>query len=215
MGGLKLKKSVKLGIQDFILVPFLYSVLVIGLLFFLYNQLPISIAAAMDTMTANHAPRFSYTLYKVSYVNKSDVHYPTRGQKYATLRIENAELEENLCLGDDERTIKKNLGTYEFSGLPGEGKPILVAGHNGTIFKRLPYAQVGDIVEIETTWGKYHYQIYNIEIIKATDWDTSILNDQEEILIMYTCYPFDQVDVPDRYFVYAEMIDGPKIMEDE
>ena len=66
-----------------------------------------------------------------------------------------------------------------------------------------------DIVNIKTEWGTYTYKIYDIEIMAATDFDANVLDDDSEYLIMYSCYPFDVADTPDRYFVYASYVSGP------
>ena len=58
-----------------------------------------------------------------------------------------------------------DVGWYESSGKPGEGKTILIDGHNGGphvhgVFKDLPSLSNGDIIEVERGDGvKYQYSV--------------------------------------------------------
>ena len=50
--------------------------------------------------------------------------------------------------------------------MPGYGGTILVAGHNNTYFNGLKNAQVGQRVEIRTSYGNYVYEITDNNLIK-------------------------------------------------
>ena len=58
------------------------------------------------------------------------------------------------------------------------------------------------------------FRACNTKIIKDTDRSEyeKQLNGDEEILILYTCYPVDTLaSTPDRYFVFCELVSGPKV----
>lgn len=142
-------------------------------------------------------------------IDKKTITIPEEGDQYATISVDRVSFEKPVYYGDNDGILEIGIGHYMKSGLPGEGKPILLAGHNGTHFWKLQDMQKDDIVKIKTSWGEYTYKIYDIQIMNATDFDTSQLNDEEERLIMYSCYPFDVPSTPTRYFVYASKVSGP------
>lgn len=139
---------------------------------------------------------------------------PKIGDAYATISSDRVGFMKDLFFGDGDAQLDAGIGQFPYSGLPGEGKPILVAGHNGTEFYKLREMQEGDIVKIETDYGAYEYQISHMEIMNAEDFDSNVLNEEKEYLIMYTCYPFHVIDTPQRYFVYADLVSGSKIKGD-
>lgn len=147
-------------------------------------------------------------------INKSSINIPKEGDQYATISVDRVNFEKPVYYGDNDGILEIGIGHYMKSGLPGEGKPILLAGHNGTHFWKLQDMKKDDIVKINTSWGEYTYKIYDIQIMDAKDFDTSQLNDEEERLIMYSCYPFDVPSTPTRYFVYASKVSGPILRGD-
>lgn len=146
-------------------------------------------------------------------VSKSKIKVPKEGDRYATIRVDRVNFKKPLFYGDNDVILNLGIGHYMGSSLPGEGKPILLAGHNGTEFYQLQNMKKGDIVKIETSWGDYTYKIHDMETIDKKDFDATILNEDKNELLMYTCYPFDTVNTPYRYFVYATMVSGPKLEE--
>lgn len=147
-------------------------------------------------------------------IRSSHVSYPKAGDSYAVIYNEERGFSKDLYFGDDESILNISIGQYKKSGIPGQGKPLLVAGHNGTHFKALPSFEIGDMVGIETSYGTYTYEVYDMQTILAEDFDTTQLEKEEEYLIMYTCYPFNVAVTNQRYFVYAKKITGPVIEED-
>ena len=149
-------------------------------------------------------------------VKSSLIKYPAEGDNYAVIHNDARGFNKDLYFGDTVRILDISVGQYEKSGIPGEGRPLLLAGHNGSHFKKLRYFEKGDQVQIDTSYGKYVYEVFDMEIIKdaKVNFNSDILNKDEELLIMYTCYPFESWSTPDRYFVYAHKVSGPNIEED-
>lgn len=144
-------------------------------------------------------------------MQRKEIQYPKVNALYGTISVKRVGFKENLYYGDSDAVLEKGIGQYTGSGIPGEGKPILLAGHNGTRFKELKNIKPGDIVDIKTTYGEYQYRVNNAEIMDANEFDTNRLQEMKEYLIMYTCYPFTTIDTPQRYFSYAEYVLGPKV----
>ena len=124
----------------------------------------------------------------------SSVTYPSEGDRYATITI-------------------TGVGTYKDDsrvGIPGEGKTILLAGHNNTFFNDLQHAEAGATVTITTHYGVYTYEVTGTEILDYQDETAYDFTRTDENLILYTCYPFDALGfTPNRFFVYAKYVSGP------
>ena len=108
--------------------------------------------------------------------------------------------------------MRYGVGIYNGSFIPGYGKTILVAGHNNTYFNGLKYAKKGQIIKIRTNYGNYRYEITDTQIKDKNDRSAYDLSADHENLILYTCYPFDELGLtPNRFFVYAKPVSGPVI----
>ena len=89
----------------------------------------------------------------------------------------------------------------------------VITGHTNSVFKTLDEAQSGDEIRLELSYGTYVYEISNIEIKSNTD-DSILAPSEEQILTLYTYYPFDYIgNTPDRYVVTAKLIEGKPLSE--
>ncbi|MCI8541136.1 MAG: sortase [Erysipelotrichaceae bacterium] len=147
-------------------------------------------------------------------IQRSQIHFPVHGEAYAILRNEQRDFTKTVLFGDSEDLLAISIGQYESSGIPGMGKPILLAGHNGTHFKQLRYFEVGDQIQMDTEYGSFVYEVTHTEIMNAADFDPTVLAEDNERLILYCCYPFDSLQTQERYFVYAQKVSGIQIEED-
>lgn len=147
-------------------------------------------------------------------IKSSRISYPKEGLRYALIKNEARDFSKDLYFGDSNGILDISIGQYSKSGIPGQEKPILLAGHNGTHFYALRNFEKGDIVQIDTDYGSFTYKVMDMEKMLASDFDVSILDQDTELLIMYTCFPFNVIDTDTRYFVYAEKVSGPVIEED-
>lgn len=149
-------------------------------------------------------------------VKLSSIQFPSYGARFGKLTISSASIEADLYFGDGSAQLKNGVGIYNGSFIPGYGKTILVAGHNHTFFHTLGNAKAGDEIRIETNYGTYLYRIDDAQVKKATDASAYDLASTKENLVLYTCYPFDELGLtPERYYVYAEYVSGPKIDKQE
>ena len=143
-------------------------------------------------------------------VKISEITFPKYGEQFGELIIDDCQINNKLFFGDNDIALNNGVGIYNGSSIPGYGRTILVAGHNNTYFNGLKYAKKGQKVKIRTSYGNYIYEITDVKVAKATDKSAYDLTANYENLIMYTCYPFDELGLtPDRCFVYAKLISGP------
>lgn len=137
------------------------------------------------------------------------VNYPTYGSKYATMKIDSINLELPVYYGANYTILKSGIAHDESSFFPGEGGSIIMAGHNfKTFLANLPKADIGDLITLDTTYGTFNYKIYDTKIVNETDVDEVPLQKEKEILMLYTCWPINNVGhASQRYVVYANLVE--------
>ena len=65
--------------------------------------------------------------------------------------------------------------------------------------------KIGDKVTVSTNFGKFNYKVTKTEVIKETDKNKAYIDSNKELLMIYTCYPFDADKYTNqRYMVYCE-----------
>lgn len=151
---------------------------------------------------------------KNQYIDINEIEYPKYGEHFGQLIIEDCSIDTKLFMGDGDIALRNGVGIYYGSLIPGYGGTILVAGHNNTAFNGLKNAEKGQIVTIKTSYGNYTYEITETAVKKANDSSAYDLSVDKENLIMYTCYPFDELGLTsNRFFVYAKFVSGPIITD--
>ena len=146
---------------------------------------------------------------KIDPVTKKLIEYPLYGDIWARIQIPTADIESNVYHGDNLELLKYGVGHHAGSYFPGEGGTILIAGHNSSRdFQRLPKAKIKDKIIIKAIYGTYTYEITSYEIIEAKELNKKLtINQEEEILMVYTCYPVDTPGYKSkRYVVYAKLV---------
>ena len=133
--------------------------------------------------------------------------YPEYGTQYATIEISKIDVNLPVYYGDTLEILKKGVGHSSGSYFPGEGGSIIYMGHNSKrMFRRFSELQIGNEIIVKTTYGEYKYKIYDMQIINETEVDKLPIQKDKEILMVYTCYPFNNIGyATQRYVVYAEL----------
>ena len=138
------------------------------------------------------------------------VNYPRYGKKFATLKIDSINLSLPVYHGDTLKILRHGAGHYPGSYFPGENGSIILAAHNTKgYFDKLDKVKNGDKVIIKATYATFEYEVYNHKVVKETNLKAFPIQHDEEILIMYTCYPINQSVVgrkTKRYVVYARKV---------
>ncbi len=132
---------------------------------------------------------------------------PAFGEEYATIEISKIDRKLPVYFGDSLEVLKNGVGHSSGSYFPGEGGSIIYMGHNSKkVFRKLGELQKGDEIIVTTSYGKYTYKIYDMQLIKETEGDKLEIQDKKEILMIYTCYPFINIGhATQRYVVFAEL----------
>ena len=218
---LKRRKKLLRGLRHFLLTPVLTCLLLFVVVFGITAPFMSDFYSIGSMFLQDEEPAYSRTYENIftpsdnsgDTVDAEDVDYPSIDKQFGTLEINGRGVEAKLFFGDGYVPLRNGVGVYAGSFIPGYGKTILVSGHNNTYFNGLKNVKKGDIVKIRTSYGNYEYQINKTQIADAKDKSTYDLGADEENLVMYTCYPFDELGLTEqRFFVYADKISGPKIV---
>ena len=132
--------------------------------------------------------------------------YPEYGTSYATINIPKININLPVYYGDTKEILKKGVGHSSGSYFPGEGGSIVYMGHNSKkVFRNFSKIEKGDLINIKTDYGDFSYKVYDTKIVEETDINALPIQDNKEILMIYTCYPFNNIGyATQRYVVYAE-----------
>ncbi|MFC4323886.1 class D sortase [Litchfieldia salsa] len=132
---------------------------------------------------------------------------PEFGDTIGILSIPELKAELPIVEGTDPDDLEKGVGHYRGSYLPDENGQIVLSGHRDTVFRDMGKLKIGDYLTIQLPSGDYTYQITSTKIVSADDTSIITLQNEEEELILTTCYPFSYIgDAPDRYIMYAKRI---------
>jgi sortase A len=130
------------------------------------------------------------------------------GSPIARLRIPLIQLDVAVLEGTRPEDLLKAPGHLAGTGLPGEPRNIILAGHRDLHFRRLGSLKAGDRIELQAGGRSRAYQVQWSRVVRPTE--TSVLAPGDrEALTLVTCYPFHYVGAaPRRYIVRAFPVDA-------
>ena len=133
---------------------------------------------------------------------------PEFGTQYAQIKIESLGIDIPLYHGDSLSLLRNGAGQMSSAYFPGEGGTVVCMAHNtDKMFKRLPEIENGAKIVIETSYGIFEYEVYNTKIIDMHDVDEIEIQDKEEILDVFTCYPVNGIGHRTQRFVaYSKLV---------
>jgi len=213
-------------LMAYILTPLIFMIVGYAIAAYIFSPFIGVIYAAGDFIITRDVPDFSGLDFTDSLfdedaaddgdgvVHISEVDFPLYGQHYAEIRNRRIGLEAPIYFGDSYEILRSGVGHSFLTDLPGFGGMTLLAGHNTTHFLPFQDIDIGDVVEIQTNYGHYEYEVSVVEIFHKDIAEEAfeLGESEQEILIMYTCYPFDAIGLsPYRKFVFAEKISGPVV----
>jgi sortase A len=108
--------------------------------------------------------------------------------------------------GIDERTLRRAVGHIPGTPLPGQQGNVALAGHRDTFFRGLRKIRVNDEITLTTLSGSYRYLVDSTKVVEPEETDV-LDGDDNDILTLVTCYPFNFVgSAPRRFIVRAHRI---------
>ena len=201
----KLTQAVKATISSIIVALFITGALILVIYLFLGQEIG-EIFSLVNKVSITINENKAQEQTTIGETNKLK-NYPEYGTKYATIEIDKIGVNLPVYFGDTLEVLKKGVGHSSGSYFPGEGGSIVYMGHNSkNTFRRFSELQIGNEIKVTSTYGEYTYKIYDMKLIKETDLDKLPIQDEKEILMVYTCYPFNNIGyTTQRYVVYAEL----------
>lgn len=134
---------------------------------------------------------------------------PTRGDYIGTISIPALKKTLPIFEGTEDSQLKKGVGHFEGSVLPGVRDNSVLAGHRDSVFSQLGNLKLGDKLIVTTAAGNYTYQVARLRIVKADD-RTIIVPTTNAVLTLSTCYPFSFIgNAPKRFIVSANLMNSP------
>ena len=222
------KHNKKLGGKSFLILPIIFC---FGILLIMYAAVSLTLGPIRSAagIVFSDAEKDYSTEYKniyvpvnenetvdmvtnkdgKSFIKADKIAYPKYGYRFGELSIPDCKVECPLFMGDAEVALGNGAGVYYGSFIPGYGGTILIAGHNNTFFNGLKNAKAGQEIILKTSYGNYRYKIRETAVKDSLDTTAYDLSADYENLVLYTCYPFDEVGLTGkRLFVYADLTDG-------
>ena len=147
------------------------------------------------------------------YIRIENIDFPLSGSHYAQLICDDIGMDVPVYWGDNADILRLGIGQYLGSFLPGFGRMVVLSGHNNSFFLPLKDIEKDDIVKINTNYCNYEYQVTEVKVLNEKELQKYILDNllnEEEILVMYTCWPFEfsAGRKTDRLTVFAKRISG-------
>lgn len=202
----KLVQSVKATISSIIVALLITGILLLGIKLFLGQKIE-KIFTLVNKVSITTNTNVEPEQITIKEENNTLQNYPEYGSQYGTIEIEKIDVNLPIYFGDTLEILKKGVGHSSGSYFPGEGGSIIYMGHNSKkMFRRFSELQIGNEIKVTTSYGEYSYKIYDMKLIKETETDKLPIQKDKEILMIYTCYPFNNVGyATQRYVVYAEL----------
>ena len=201
-----MRYAVKATIKK-IIVAFLIVITFFGLInIFLGRQINLNISL-INKMAIDKSAKKEEIMAIDTNTNKIQ-NYPEYGTQYATIEISKIDVNLPVYFGSTLDVLKNGVGHDSASYFPGEGGTIIYMGHNSkNAFRRFSELKKGDEITVKTSYGDFTYKIYDMKLINEKDLDALPIQKDEEILMCYTCYPFNNIGyATQRYVVYAKPI---------
>lgn len=190
-----------------IAISFFFASIFITVIYFLGEEKINYYSALINSLVVNNSAENDAVYSKEA---KRLIELPTYGKRFGTIKIETIDLSLPLYHGDNLKILHYGIGHYAGSYFPGEGGSIILPGHNNVgVFNRLDELKKGDKVVIEANYGVFTYEVDSYKVVKETELDAFPIQKEEELLIMYTCYPINRSVIgrkTERYVVYAKKI---------
>ena len=131
---------------------------------------------------------------------------PDYGENYATLKIPSIEVNLPIYYGKTMDLLKNGVGHDNSSYFPGEGGSVIMMGHNySRLLGKLTNVKIGDSVQVVTNYGEFDYTIYHTQVVEETQTNEVPIQAKEEVLMIYTCWPINNIGyATQRFVVYAK-----------
>ncbi|QMT18172.1 class D sortase [Planococcus maritimus] len=137
------------------------------------------------------------------------------GTEIAALLIPKIGQKYSIYWGTDPSTLTQGVGMFvsNLTTVPGGYGHTVLSGHRDTVFTRLDELEKGDLLHVQYDGKLFSYEVTDTWITHEDD-RTVIVEKEESMLTLTTCYPFDFIGfAPDRYIVQAKLVAEQEVEE--
>jgi sortase A len=128
------------------------------------------------------------------------------GSPLGRIEIRQIGLAAMILEGTGEKTLQRAVGHIQGTPVPGQGGNVALAGHRDTFFRGLRKIRQDDEITLTTLSGSYRYRVDSTKVVAPEDLDV-LAADNDDILTLVTCYPFNLVgSAPKRFIVRAHRL---------
>lgn len=189
-----------------IIVAFLFIVLIYTAIYVCIGDQIIEAISLINKVAIDNSKE-NIGIAEIKLTDNKIEEYPGFGEQYGTIKIESIGVDLPLYYGNTLDILKNGVGQSSGGYFPSEGGSIICMGHNFSSFlASLPNTKDGDEIVIDTSYGSFSYEIYDRKIIDDDDFDALPIQKEEEILMLYTCYPIPNIGhSTQRYVIYAKL----------
>ena len=191
-----------------LIVAIIFVLIILGTIYAVFGK-SISLAISLVNKVSIDTSNVVLEDVKLNSVTKRLENYPEYGTKYGSLQIESINVDLPLYYGDTLSILRNGVGHSSGSYFPGEGGTIVCMAHNtkGYLYD-LSKIEIGAQIIIETNYGKFTYEVYDTKIVHKTEVDAIEIQNEEEILDLYTCYPVNTFGhATQRFIAYSKLVD--------
>lgn len=207
----------KKKLLPYIVIPTVYVVFIFGLYLIAGRNMWAAFISDMKIAAMKGAPKYSYVNMQPENEKKpkeekvegeGKVKSPLYGSKFGEIECEEAEFMAPVYYGDSVEILKKGIGVFAGSKIPGENGIILVGGKYDTFMGPIRNLKKGNRITFTTTYGEYLYEVNNIKVADISENQAFNLPGEKEELILYTSYPSRTIrkGQTKRYYVHAKKI---------
>lgn len=202
-------KVIRIGkeIAEQITISFFVSSIVVLVIFFGLSD-KINNALSVLNMITISEKQIEQQEVSFDSVKKRLAVYPLWGTVWATLEIPDIRINIPVYQGDTLDIIQYGAGHFSGSYFPGEGGSVVLAAHNSRQhFMYLPHLDLGAKIILHTNYGTFTYELTDTKVIRDNDMASIPIQTDEEILMLYTCWPTTTVGFKSkRYVVYSKLV---------
>lgn len=131
---------------------------------------------------------------------------PKIGEQIGELFIPKLSISVPIYQGTAEEQLRKGIGHYPKSAMPGEPRNMILSGHRDTVFRQLGQIGIGDELMVETASKQFIYRVKKVRIVDAND-RTIVVEKPRPTLTVTTCYPFHFFGkAKQRYVLIAQLV---------
>ena len=200
------KKTITKAAIKNIIVAFAYVLIILIIIAIFFSSKINKAISVINTITIKSEEKEASDV-KIDLEHNKLETKPKYGTKYGDVIIEDLDVNLPLYYGDSLSILRYGIGHSFGSYFPGEGGSIVCMAHNTKGYlRRLPEIKIGTKIQVNTVYGEYTYTVYDTKIVSQENVEAVPIQNEKEILMLYTCYPTGTIGhATQRFITYSSL----------